>query len=316
MIFLAIVSFGQTGFIPGEKYTKQAAKAFKLYEEKKYLQSALSYDTLFNQSKGKGLASDKYNAACAWALTGSVEKAFIYLNKAVVEDKWSNLSHILSDSDLDTLHEDKRWQQFIKEIRTNKEKAESHLIKPLVALLDTVYKEDQGDRKNFYVIQKQYGQQSKEMDSLWKKIDYQDSVNLIRVKGVIDRYGWLGPDEVGEQGAMTFFLVIQHADSLTQVNYLPKMRKAVKFGKANPQHLALLEDRILVGQGKKQIYGSQVKRNPSTGKNEFFPIANEADVNKRRATVRLPPLEEYAKQFAIDYTLPKPKSVKNNLPPL
>jgi hypothetical protein len=274
------------------------------------LQPALSFDTLFNRTKGKGLASDKYNAACSWALAGNIEKAFQYLDKAVVTDKWSNLSHILSDSDLDTLHVDKRWLQIIKAVRLNKEKSEASLIKPLVALLDTAYKEDQGDRRNFYIIQKQFGPQSKEMDSLWKKIDYQDSVNLIKVKSIIDKHGWPGPKEVGEQGATTLFLVIQHADSLTQVTYLPKMRKAVKKGKANPQHLALLEDRIRVSQDKKQIYGSQVRKNATTGKNEFFPIANEADVNKRRASVGLPPLEEYAKPFGIDYILPKPKNTK------
>ncbi len=42
-----------------------------------------------------------------------------------------------------------------------------------------------------------------------------------------------------------------------------------------------------------------------TGKNEFFPIEDEANVNKRRAAVGLEPLEEYAKHFGIDYVLPK-----------
>jgi hypothetical protein len=154
-------------------------------------------------------------------------------------------------------------------------------------------------------VQKQFGEQSKQMDSLWKKIIYQDSVNLLRVKNIINTYGWLGPEEVGEQGATTLFLVIQHADSLTQVTYLPQMREAVNRGKAQPQDLALLEDRVLTTQGKKQIYGSQVRTNEATGKNEFFPIEDEANVNKRRAAVGLEPLEEYAKYFGIDYVSPK-----------
>ncbi|MEO6540026.1 MAG: DUF6624 domain-containing protein, partial [Ferruginibacter sp.] len=59
-------------------------------------------------------------------------------------------------------------------------------------------------------------------------------------------------------------------------------------------------------QGKEQIYGSQVKMNDA-GKYEFFPIKDERNVNKRRASVGLQPLEEYAKYFDIEYVLPKSK---------
>jgi hypothetical protein len=144
------------------------------------------------------------------------------------------------------------------------------------------------------------------MRSLLEKMQVQDSINLIRIKDVINTYGWVGPDEVGKKGAQTIFLVIQHADSLTQVTYFPIMQEAVRKGKAQPQHLALLEDRILTNQGKEQIYGSQVRANDK-GKYEFFPIKDEPNVNKRRASVGLDPLEEYAKNFDINYVLPKTK---------
>jgi len=307
LILLSFFTSGQNKFKPNEEYTKRSSRALGFYENKNYLQSALSYDSLFKLNKEQGLRSDKYNAACSWALAGNIEKAFFYLNKAVIVDKWENLSHILSDPDLNTLHSDERWQPLIDAVKSNKEKAEANLNKPLVALLDTIYNEDQVDRRNIDTIQKQFGWQSKQMDSLWKKINYQDSVNLIRVKNIIETYGWLGPDEVGRQGATTIFLVIQHADSLTQVTYVPKMREAVTKGKAQAQNLALLEDRILTTQGKKQIYGSQVRQNKDTGKNEFFPIQDETNVNKRRAAVGLQPLEEYAKFFGIEYVLPKTK---------
>lgn len=310
LTLLTVIAFGQNKFKPNEKYTIHSSRAFSFYKEKKYLQSALSYDTLFKLNKGQGLRSDRYNAACSWALAGNIEKAFFYLNKAVIVDKWINLSHILSDTDLNVLHSDKRWQPLIDIVKSNKEKAEANLNKPLVALLDTVYIEDQADRRNIDTVKSQFGWQSKQMDSLWRKIIYQDSVNLVKVKNIIDAYGWLGPDEIGQLGASTIFLVIQHADSMTQVTYVPKMRDAVKKGKAQPQDLALLEDRILTKQGKEQIYGSQVRQNEKTGKNEFFPIKDEVNVNKRRKSVGLQPLEEYAKYFGIDYILPNVKPLK------
>jgi hypothetical protein len=311
LIYLLLLSFcssGQATFTPNEKYGTHSARAYNFYEKKEYSKAALSYDSLFKLFNGQGSTSDKYNAACSWALAGNVEKAFFYLNKVIVGEKFTNLSHILADADLISLHADKRWQPLINIVKSNKEKAEAKLNKPLAALLDTIYNEDQLDRLNIDSIANQFGWQSKQMDSLSRKIGYQDSVNLIKVKNIIDNYGWLGPDVVGEQGATTIFLVIQHADSLTQVTYVPKMREAVKNGKAKPQHLALLEDRILTNQGKEQIYGSQLRRNEQSGKFEFFPIQDEANVNKRRASVGLQPLEEYAKHFGIEYVLPKPKT--------
>ena len=183
---------------------------------------------------------------------------------------------------------------------------QSKSFEKLSAILDTVYNEDQTGRLKIDSLQKQYGWQSEQVQSLLKKLVILDSINLMKVKEIIDTYGWLGPNEVGEQGAQTLFLVIQHSDSLTQVAYFPIMQEAVKNGKAKSRHLALLEDRILVQQGKKQIYGSQVRTNEN-GKNEFFPIKDEQNVNERRASVGLDPLEEYAKYFDIDYVLPKSK---------
>jgi len=127
--------------------------------------------------------------------------------------------------------------------------AQAKLNKPLVALLDTIYNEDQSDRSKIDSLAKQFGWQSIQIDSLLRKMNHQDSINLVKIRGIIDTYGWLGPDEVGKQGAQTIFLVIQHADSLTQTTYLPILRDAVKKGKARPQDLALLEDRILTKQG-------------------------------------------------------------------
>jgi len=176
------------------------------------------------------------------------------------------------------------------------------LYHTIEASLDTVFDEDQSDRQRLSDPSIQHNR--KRTDSLWKVIGKKDSINLGKVKAVLDQYGWLGINDIGEKANMTLFLVVQHADSLTQVTYLPMMRQAVQEGKARPENLALLEDRILTRQGKPQIYGSQV-RTGKTGKYEFFPISDERNVDKRRAAVGLEPLEIYARNFGIDYHLPK-----------
>jgi outer membrane protein OmpA-like peptidoglycan-associated protein len=89
------------------------------------------------------------------------------------------------------------------------------------------------------------------------------------------------------------------------------MRDAVKNGKADPSQLALLEDRVALGQGKKQIYGSQIIKDPVTGKDTIAPIEDFANVDKRRAEVGLEPLEEYVSHWGIVLNKKDKKGVKN-----
>jgi hypothetical protein len=128
-----------------------------------------------------------------------------------------------------------------------------------------------------------------------------DSLNLPKVMDILDKHGWVGPAVVGQQGNITLFLVIQHADLKTQLKYLPMLREAVRKGDAQPSHLAMLEDRVALRQGKKQIYGSQVARDNTTGKYYVENLADPKNVDKRRAAVGLPPLAEYLKHWGIEW---------------
>jgi hypothetical protein len=172
------------------------------------------------------------------------------------------------------------------------------------AHLDTVYTDDQSGRQMIEATQNKYGNHSRQMDSLYKVMVKKDSINLVKVKAILEAYGWLGVNEIGEKANLAIFLVIQHSDSLTQVTYLPVMRQAVKDKRARASDLALLEDRVLCMQGKPQLYGSQV-RVLKNGAYALFPIQDEANVNRRRAEMGLEPLEVYARYFGIDYHLPR-----------
>jgi len=170
--------------------------------------------------------------------------------------------------------------------------------------LDSIHGEDQKLRLKTAEIENKSGFQSQEMQNHWRMIHKKDSMNVIEVTKILDKFGWLGADAVGGKANTTLFLVIQHADQKTQEKYLPMMRDAVKNGKAQGSSLALLEDRVAIGQGRKQIYGSQIHQSRETGRFFVAPIEDEVNVNKRRASVGLEPLEEYVKRWEIDYHFP------------
>ncbi len=171
----------------------------------------------------------------------------------------------------------------------------------LILQLKRIEIDDQKFRLQLKEVENKFGFDSPDYKMLWANIKYTDSINLIKVADMLDMYGWLGPDDIGEEGAMTIFLVIQHADQKTQEKYLPMMREAVQSGRAPANRLALLEDRVALGQGKQQIYGSQIGRDRSTLQYFVRPLKDPVNVNLRRQSVGLQPIEEYLRKWGIDW---------------
>jgi hypothetical protein len=132
-----------------------------------------------------------------------------------------------------------------------------------------------------------------------------DSTNQVRVKAIIQKYGWPGISFVGKKANQAVFLVIQHSPLVVMMEFIEPFRKSVAAGESRAVDLALMEDRIRMRMGKPQIYGSQVRTNKISGLDEFYPIEDEIHVNERRKKIGLEPLEEYAKRFGMTYELPK-----------
>ena len=291
-----------------EKYAELVKEAWSLYQTKEFQQSAEKYKEAFDQLEGKAYPNDRYNAACSYALAKDVENAFFHLFRlAESRVKYKNYAHISIDPDLEILHKDERWEKLLTIVKANKEEYEKDFDKPLVAMLDTIYQLDQSYRMQIGDIEAKYGRDSEEMKKHWALINQTDSANLIKIKEILDTRGWLGANIIGGQGNSTLFLVIQHADLETQEKYLPMMREAVKQGNASPGSLALLEDRVALRQGKRQIYGSQIGRDPETGEHYVLPLTDPENVNERRKEVGLGPIEDYISNWNMTWDVEKHK---------
>ena len=184
---------------------------------------------------------------------------------------------------------------------------EKDFDKSLIAELDTIYQEDQNYRIriNELIMKSRSESENIELITLIELMNEKDSINLVKIEKILNKYGWLGADVIGEQGNETLFLVIQHSDLETQLKYLPMMREAVKKGNAKGTNFALLVDRIEMGKGNRQIYGSQIKIDGD----EFYvyPIIEPEKVNERRAEIGLGGIEEYVKSVGITWDVEKHK---------
>lgn len=123
--------------------------------------------------------------------------------------------------------------------------------------------------------------------SIGREIWRNDSINQIRVLEILENYDL----EFGEENEVVW-AVIQHSNLELQQKYLPKFIEAAKNRRLKGEFVAVMQDRIAIWSGKPQIYGSQ------GGCNEagiFVPseIEDPENVNARRASIGMVPLEEY-----------------------
>ena len=88
-------------------------EADRNYQSKDYALATKNYIQFIEVADFKvQKKSAAYNAACCLALQESIDSAFVMLDKAIdfgLVDK----SHLLSDSDLEILHQDQRWEKLI-----------------------------------------------------------------------------------------------------------------------------------------------------------------------------------------------------------
>ena len=231
---------------------------------------------------------------------GKPELALDWLQRAV-DRGYPNPQHMQEDKDLVSLHDLPPWKQIVATAQKTRRALDANIDKPLRTQLRAILQEDQKYRVQIEDVLKKFGNNSPEMRDLWKIIEQKDAENLAKVTAILDTRGWLGADLVGSDGNNTLFLVIQHSDLKTQEKYLPMMRAAVKEKKARPEDLALLEDRVALGEGRRQTYGSQLRTNPKTGKNELSPLDDPDHVDQRRASVGLGLLADYLKHWDLTW---------------
>jgi len=140
---------------------------------------------------------------------------------------------------------------------------------------------------------------------LLEKLQKIDESNTDKLKFIIKGYSWVTRDLVGVEGVEAAFLIIQHSEDLEfKEQMLPFLKESYLNDEGvDGQQVALLTDRILITQGKKQIYGTQVDL--SGGQIIVQPIKDIANVDKRRAEMKMPSLDQYLKLLGDVYGIKK-----------
>ncbi len=128
-----------------------------------------------------------------------------------------------------------------------------------------------------------------------------DVANTQRMKEVVVQMGCPTRSKVGRRASEMAWLLVQHADHdrAFQQTCLALM-KAQAAGEVSPANIAYLEDRVRVGEGRPQVYGTQFYADEA-GKVGPRPIEDPDHVDARRKAVGLQPLSDYAREVEQSY---------------
>ncbi|QJP35369.1 hypothetical protein F0365_13650 [Nonlabens sp. Ci31] len=134
-----------------------------------------------------------------------------------------------------------------------------------------------------------------------------DRENLVKVISLIENCGMPTLENVNKKELLAIWLVFQHADNYHRKKYLPQLKKSAENGDLRKSEMALMEDRILMDDRKPQIYGSQITDNEERNGWMLYDLENPESVDRRRADVGLEPLNEYVKQWDIEFDIKQNK---------
>lgn len=206
-------------------------------------------------------------------------------------------------------------QNFSKEEISNLKTELKHILDSDQELRELFDNEITETRKTEILKKHNLTQEQFEIEK-WTLISKIDSTNIKRIDKIIEKYGYPGKSLVGEPENTAAWYVIQHSTKIEK--YFPLIKKAGKKNELPKTLVAMMEDRLLVQQGKEQIYGTQGSGfNTKKGWTMIIhPIKNPEKVNKLRKKVGFTQtVEENAKRLGIEYkvlTLEDVKRLKEN----
>lgn len=168
-------------------------------------------------------------------------------------------------------------------------------------LADELKKMAEIDQIAAYIPQGEYKKMSSDE---WRS--FKDSVfttHQTRLKQIFDQHGFVGFDLAGKDGSQNFWLMVQHSDHTPdfQKQVLEKMKIEVEKGNAKPSNYGLLVDRVKLNTGENQVYGTQVSYNMNICQAYPKSLEDSVNVNKRRKSVDLEPIEEYLNRMSISH---------------
>lgn len=279
-----------------DKWTKRISYFYdKLTSERDYLTNKSKVGFLINystayfilkeptdsvyQKLNKAIIIDKEEGCLSiisYNEMGQMLPNFVPIENRIGKETWND---ILNECD-DIVRDDrlKEEEKFRIEYTKNKDYYKFNLIEKL----ERIFKKDQSIRNEWFKARKKYGMQSKEEIAISKKMQFQDSLNLLEVEKIIQEYGYPGKSLVGTKYQDVAMWIIHHAsDNSIRDKYFILLYEAATKGEIDKNAFKLFIDRGHMIKFGTQLYGTQSEYNAETKTYEMVKIEAKENYEQR-----------------------------------
>ena len=164
-----------------------------------------------------------------------------------------------------------------------------------------MYEYDQHLRVSWGQLEKRHGKSSPSVDSIKKVIETYRHVHTDSLKRIFKAFGFPTHKQIGKDATGGMFVLVAHAKDLDfQELCLIYFVIEAKTGGLEWSELAILFDKIQVEKGKPQYFSTQ-PLDTQDGSFKLYPIADEKNLDQRRAAFDMLPIREFMKQYDLEY---------------
>jgi hypothetical protein len=284
-------------------------------QETKQLRKEQQYDEIIQIIEKKVADSVQlwhyYQLGCMYALKGDTMRPFYYIYKYINLQEFAE--DILTDSDWEVLYSTEQWHKLKDSIISlYLAKYPDITDKKLSIKLWLMGIEDQRYR-TLSINNKSWSLFPDNTLSGYKRKQEKENQkkNEKFIMDLLKRKLFPTYAMVGEEASNAAILVIQHSgENKLFKKALPLAEQAAKQKQINTTYYAIMVDRYLAQQGKKQLYGTQywsmIKKDANgyyTRSSDYFfvPIEDGKNINIRRKEIGLDTIEEMAERLGFTY---------------
>jgi len=105
---------------------------------------------------------------------------------------------------------------------------------------------------------------------------------------------------VNETQMAAIWMTINQSSYQFRKAFLPNLVMAVENGDIKERNIATIKDKIMMDEGKPQIYGTQVYRD-ELGEWKLYGIEDPEYVDRRRKDIGFGPLQDYLNQYNLTF---------------
>ncbi|MBW3546478.1 MAG: hypothetical protein KY428_12925, partial [Bacteroidetes bacterium] len=220
------------------------------------------YGMAFSQNPSPEMSYEIASTCALLWTTQMRDTAFFFLNIALQQD---STLEALYDPHYLSLIDDPRWKR-TEETQISKYEAKNGPIpnERFARELFRMIIKDQGFMYAGNIERKKYIQNGGYFSapSIFPVLAMEEEnhrENQTRLLELLEKYGWPTASSVTEYAAAGAALIINHSTYEIRSKYFPLLEEAFRKGEAQPLRYAKMRDRLLVEEGKEQLYGTQIK---------------------------------------------------------